>query len=191
MCLTCVGPAELLAVEVKGQTVGEPQVVFHQDSPICPIHVGHLNFRPVSVPVCPVQPPAGQNQSDHHHYRCSCFCSGSTITFLLLWTQTRSSVFKTHPYAGFVTMGRGLIRSVSNRTRRWLPSSLETSTVSRMESVQKRRRATWSMAMPSGLWRSEEGRFRHRSDSESTPSARPTVTHSVSDDLDWTYFVFF
>lgn len=62
----------------------------------------------------------------------------------------------THPYAGLVTMGRGLTRSVSNRTRRWLPSSCETSMVSRMESVQKRRRATWSTAMPSGLWRSGE-----------------------------------
>lgn len=62
----------------------------------------------------------------------------------------------THPYAGLVTMGRGLTRSVSNRTRRQLPSSLETSTVSRMESVQKSRRATWSTAMPSGLCSSED-----------------------------------
>lgn len=53
-------------------------------------------------------------------------------------------------------MGRGFTRSVSKRTLRWLPSSFETSMVSRVESVQNRRRATWSMAMPSGLCSSEE-----------------------------------
>lgn len=42
---------------VKGQAVGKSQVVFHQDSPIRPVHVGHLNFRPVPVPVRPVQAP--------------------------------------------------------------------------------------------------------------------------------------
>lgn len=54
--LTCVGPAQLLAVLVEGQAIGETQIVFDQDDPICPVHVGHLNFRPVPVPIRPVYP---------------------------------------------------------------------------------------------------------------------------------------
>lgn len=53
----CISPAQLLVFVVKGQTVGKCQVVFDQNNALRPIHIGHLNFRPVSVPVCPVQPP--------------------------------------------------------------------------------------------------------------------------------------
>lgn len=48
---------------VEGQTVGKSQVVFYKDGPIRPIHVGRLNFRPVPVPVCPVQPPEPTEQT--------------------------------------------------------------------------------------------------------------------------------
>lgn len=84
----------------------------------------------------------------------------------------------THPYTGLAAMGRGLTKSLSNRTRRWLPSSLETSTVSRMESVQKRSRDTWSTAMPSGLWRSRDTKRGSGSGSEPhliTPTRATTL----------------
>lgn len=140
--LTCVSPAQLLAVKVKGQTVGKSKVIFHQDGPICPVHVGHFNFRPIPVPVCPVELPEARREAVSPTGR-----GRSQAGFLA----------EPYPYTGLVVTARGFTRSVSKRTRRWLPSSLETSTVSRRESVQKRRRATWSTAMPSGLSRSEEG----------------------------------
>lgn len=63
-----------------------------------------------------------------------------------------------YPLMGSATMGRGLTRSSSKRTRRWLPSSLDTSMRSIMESVQNMRRERWSIAMPSGLPRSAHER---------------------------------
>lgn len=54
--LTCISPAKLLAGLVKGQAIGEAQIIFDQDDPIRAVHVGHLNLRPVPVPVCPVNP---------------------------------------------------------------------------------------------------------------------------------------
>lgn len=60
--LTCVCPAQLLGVLVEGQTVGESQVVSHEDDPIGPVHVRHLDFRPVPVPVRPEQLPGPTGQ---------------------------------------------------------------------------------------------------------------------------------
>lgn len=62
--LTCISPAQLLAVKVKGQTVGEPKVIFHQDAPSRPVHVGRFNLGSIPVPVCPVQPPAAGRSSE-------------------------------------------------------------------------------------------------------------------------------
>lgn len=60
LSITCVNPAELRGVGIKGQPVGQAQVVLHKDPPVCAIHVGSFNFGAVSVPICPIKVPGGE-----------------------------------------------------------------------------------------------------------------------------------
>ena len=55
--VTCIRPAEELGLGVKGQAVGQAQVVLHQDRPLRAVHVGRLDLGSVAVPVRPVQSP--------------------------------------------------------------------------------------------------------------------------------------
>ncbi len=57
--LTCVRPAELPALGVKGQSVGQPQPFLHQHRPVAAVQTRALDLRPVSVPVGPVQISGG------------------------------------------------------------------------------------------------------------------------------------
>lgn len=56
---TCIHPAELGWVDVKGQPVGQAQVILHQDPPLGAVHVGSFNFGAISVPVRPIKVPRG------------------------------------------------------------------------------------------------------------------------------------
>lgn len=94
------------------------------------VHPVRIHFRGPSLAF--EKTPKGTSQPDRH---------------------TRSFT-PTHPPTGSAAMPRGFTRSVSNSTRRWLPSSFATSIRSRRESVQKRLRPRWSRARPSGLPRS-------------------------------------
>lgn len=146
--LTCVGPAQLPGLGVIGQSVGQPQAVLHQHRPVGPVHAGALDLRPVSVPVGPVQVSAGRERERED------VSMSQHALLTLLWRHT-------YPWAGSVMIGRGLMRSLSKRTRRWLPSNRDTSMRSRMESVQYMFLDMWSMAIPSGLPRSAR---RHTTD---------------------------
>ena len=53
--VTCIRPAEELGLGVKGQAVGQAQVILHQNRPLRAVHVGRLDLGSVSVPVSPVQ----------------------------------------------------------------------------------------------------------------------------------------
>ena len=55
---TCVGPADLLRPRLHEQTVGQPEVVLHEDASLRTVHVAALDARGVAVPVRPEQVPA-------------------------------------------------------------------------------------------------------------------------------------
>ena len=55
--LTCISPAHLAAVEVKGQPIGQPQVALHKHLPVGSVHVSHLDLRGAAIPVRPVHSP--------------------------------------------------------------------------------------------------------------------------------------
>ena len=52
-----VRPAELLALEIDGEAVGEAEEGVHEDGAVGPVQAGGLDARPVAVPVGPEQPP--------------------------------------------------------------------------------------------------------------------------------------
>lgn len=51
---TCIGPAQLRALRVISQAVGQTKVVFNQDPSVGAIHVRGLDFGGLAVPVSPV-----------------------------------------------------------------------------------------------------------------------------------------
>lgn len=53
--LTGICPAQLPSLRVKGQAIGEAEVLGHQGTPVRAIHVGHLHLGAVPVPVGPVE----------------------------------------------------------------------------------------------------------------------------------------
>ena len=52
-----VRPAELLALEIDGEAVGEAEEGIDEDGAVGPVQAGGLDARPVAVPVGPEQPP--------------------------------------------------------------------------------------------------------------------------------------
>ena len=52
---TCIGPADLLRPRLHEQTVGQPEVVLHEDASLRSVHVAALDAWGVAVPVRPEQ----------------------------------------------------------------------------------------------------------------------------------------